>query len=81
MEPLKSPFTLSRGGFVKINLSGRKANVSAFQAKRFGVWCETPRRFKKTIRRFLKSSDSFQNPLFFLPEVLKFATSPHTAIW
>jgi hypothetical protein len=45
MEPLKSPFTLSRGGFVKINLSVQKENASAFQAKRFGVWCETPRRF------------------------------------
>jgi hypothetical protein len=37
MESLKSPFTLSRSEFVKINLSGRKANASAFQAKRRGV--------------------------------------------
>ena len=38
MEPLKSPFTLSRGGFVKINLSGRKENASAFGVKRRGVF-------------------------------------------
>jgi hypothetical protein len=43
--------------FVKINHRAKKENISVFEAKRFGVSLQTPKRFFYSPRRFLNKSN------------------------